>query len=721
MAVLEKSKILFYFIAIVFLTGTFATAQEDESFELVSVRFHGNHSIPTSELQNVVSSKESPGWFTQFLFNISDSSFGEAPIYFDSLLIPGDMEAIKNYYWANGFFKSGFGYGYEFDSTDMEAVLTYYILESDPHNFKDFKITGLDQIPPWLYEDLVNRITIDTTERYSETKLEENRVIIIKFMRDHGYMLVNSDSPVIEIDTSLNFVDVTLNFTTGKRYVVSELRVDRTGEGKDLVGDELIKEIVAVKPGDWYSEYDLQRGQVRLYRTNLFTSALVSGLVSDTFDVFVPIAVNTDIGLLHELSPEIIVNNEDNAFNLGIGASFIKKNFFGDARKLTLSASAASQDIIKFMSNPLADTNFFGYADTRLKLEQPFLFGKPINTQLENYFTIQKRRNEYNGTIIGSKLTFDFEMPQYTYVTSMSTYLNWEYSKIVYRDAYITNSYRTFVKRAEPNAPAGVVDSLVNILKSLSTGSTSKSTTTLLGIDIGANRTDDLLFPTRGYALGITIEDGNSIPYLISRITGGKFDNTLYLKTLLFSSFYLPVYSTKTDAFGIKFKVGNIFNYRGEKGNIPLFQRFYSGGSNSVRGWNSRGLVPSEPPFDATSFNEDLEAFLLRGVTPGGFFLFEGSIETRNRLSEHIGSAIFIDYGNTWNSYKDFRPEDVAVAAGFGFRYYSDFAPIRLDFGFKAYNPNDRRSFFDRISSKGFWSDALWDNMEIQIGIGEAF
>lgn len=78
-----------------------------------------------------------------------------------------------------------------------------------------------------------------------------------------------------------------------------------------------------------------------------------------------------------------------------------------------------------------------------------------------------------------------------------------------------------------------------------------------------------------------------------------------------------------------------------------------------------------------------------------------------------ISSAVFVDYGNTWNSSYEFRLDQVAIAAGFGLRYYTDFLPFRIDFGFKIYDPNDRRS----ILKKKLWSNIL----QFQIGIGEAF
>ena len=89
----------------------------------------------------------------------------------------------------------------------------------------------------------------------------------------------------------------------------------------------------------------------------------------------------------------------------------------------------------------------------------------------------------------------------------------------------------------------------------------------------------------------------------------------------------------------------------------------------------------------------------------------------RTHLTKTIGAAVFLDYGNVWYNVKDFRFDNLAIATGFGFRYYSEFVPVRIDLGFKLYNPNDRRSLLERFND----SRGLLNNMEIQIGIGEAF
>jgi outer membrane protein insertion porin family len=683
--------------------------------ELKSIEFTGNHSISNSELSSVILSKESPGKFSQFLNSFS--SFGNPPNYFDSLLIPLDLQAIQSLYITRGFFKVKVGYSYKFD--EKGAYLKYVITESSPVKFRSFVLTGLENKIPGEFLDVINDyIQVDTGMVYSDARLEDRKNFTLSYLRDHGFMLATHDQPTLIIDTLINRADVLINFNPGKRYIISDILTMRTGVGMDYVEDQLLKDIVGIKPGMYYSHYDIQRGQVRLYRTELFNSAIINAIISDTIGNKVPLNISADIGMLHELSPEIIINNEDNTFNLGLGLSLVKKNFLGAARKLTISTSAAAQNISEFIKQPaFNDSTVFGYTDSRLSIEQPFLFGRPINTKIETYFTLQKRRNEYNSTLYGAKLSFDIELAQFTYLNALSTYFNVERSEYKYKRNYLIDLLSRFYQRIPGNQfSQKETDSLATnyVDEELGGQLLSRSTNTLLGIIMGANKTDDVFFPTSGYSLSLLIEESNSIPYLISSLFGGSFNRPLYFKLLGTGSFFLPFYSSKENSFGIKIKAGQIFNYRGDKADISLNQRFYAGGSNSVRGWSTRQLVPIEPLLSLENpTQEDLEAVLAKGAATGGFFLLEGSVESRNRLFGKFGSAIFIDYGNTWNSVKEFRLNQIAVAGGFGLRYYSDFAPIRLDFGIKLYDPSDKRN----ISSKKF----LKELAQFHIGIGEAF
>ncbi len=697
-----------------FAQSTFVFGQLNKKLEVSRIKFEGNSAISFLALSTAIYSKESPNWLSQFLEKFS--SLGSKPVYFDSLLIPMDIKAIKELYRSKGYFKTKVSVKTIADNSSGTVTLVYSIEESAPAYFKSFVVNGLDTIAPEHQVLLRDYTNVDTSTIYSDAIVDEKKNYILTFLRDHGFMLSKVEQPNVIVDTMKNKVDVELKFTSGKRYRVGEVWTTRTGQGFDLVDDYLLKELVGIKTGQWYSNYDIQRGTVRLFRTNLFTSANIMAVTADTAGSVVPIRIIADIGMMNEFSPEIIMNNEDNTFNLGLGLHFIRKNFLGDARKFTIGTSAAAQNISEFLRNPtFSDSAFYGYFDARASIEQPFIFGRPIGTKLETYFTVQKRKNEYNSNIYGAKLSFDFELPQITYINSMNAYFNIERSAYTYKPEYLKNLLSRFFQRN--NIPKDSADVLAakSVYTELGGQFVSRSTNAVLGMNIGANKTNDTFFPTGGYALSLLIEDGNSIPYLISRIIKSDFARPLFLKTVFTSAVYLPFYSSNVNSFAVKFKAGRIFTYRGDKADIPLNQRLYAGGNNSVRGWASRQLVPlvSEFSLGANPTQEDLEGVLAKGAATGGFFLMEGSIETRNRLVGKIGSALFIDYGNTWNSYKEFRFDRVAVAAGFGIRYYSEYVPIRIDFGVKVYDPKDRRS----IIQKSFWSELL----QFHLGIGEAF
>lgn len=703
----------FYFYILLLLAAT-TFAQISDNYELSKIEFSGNQALSSSQLSSIILSKESPNWFSQFLDKFT--SYGDKASYLDTLLLTNDIAAIKSLYHSNGYFKIKVTSRVELDHESKTGAIYFNIDESQPAYFNSFIIDGLDSIPG-EYKDRINEYAkIDTDMIYRDAVVEDKKNFAITFLRDHGFMLAKYDLPDVFVDTVQNKVDVKINFESGKRYRISEIRTARTGEGLDLVDDQLIKDIVGIKPEQWYSYYDIQKGQVRLYRTELFNSAVINSVISDTSGNRVPLNISADVGLLHELSPEIIANNEYQTFNLGLGLSFINKNFFGNARKFTISTSAAVQNINEFIKQfSFESSSIYGYGDLRAIIQQPFLFGKQINTQFETYLTAQKRKDEYNSNLYGAKLSLDFDLPQFTYFSSFSTYLNVERANYTFKEPYLINLLSTYYQRKENiSADSSFSKANVFVKDTLGGSLTSVSTNALLGLIVATNKTNDLFFPNSGYTLSLIVEDANSIPYLLSKAIKQEFSSPLYFKSTFTASTYLPFYSSAKNAFALKLKFGQILTYRGEKANIPLNQRLYSGGSTSLRGWGTRELVPPNELIslvDPTA--EDIEAILQKGAPTGGFFLVEGSIETRNRIIGNFGSALFLDYGNTWNSPKEFRFGQIAVSTGFGLRYYSDFAPFRIDIGIKLYDPNDRRSTF----KKKFLSEV----MQIHIGIGEAF
>ncbi len=103
---------------------------------------------------------------------------------------------------------------------------------------------------------------------------------------------------------------------------------------------------------------------------------------------------------------------------------------------------------------------------------------------------------------------------------------------------------------------------------------------------------------------------------------------------------------------------------------IPVFKRFFAGGSNSMRGFPFQKLGP-----------------LNRKDEPlGGNSLLIGSFETRFPLYKKLGGVIFFDYGNVYTRQWDFKLGDIKYAPGIGLRYNTIIGPVRFDVGY-ALNP----------------------------------
>ncbi len=120
---------------------------------------------------------------------------------------------------------------------------------------------------------------------------------------------------------------------------------------------------------------------------------------------------------------------------------------------------------------------------------------------------------------------------------------------------------------------------------------------------------------------------------------------------------------------------------------IPIFKRFFAGGSNSMRGFPFQKLGPLN--------NE--------GDPLGGNSLIVGSLETRFPIFKDLRGVVFFDYGNIYAKEWDFRLGDLKYAPGVGLRYDTPIGPIRFDVGY-ALNPEPE------FSRTQFW-----------ISIGQAF
>lgn len=91
---------------------------------------------------------------------------------------------------------------------------------------------------------------------------------------------------------------------------------------------------------------------------------------------------------------------------------------------------------------------------------------------------------------------------------------------------------------------------------------------------------------------------------------------------------------------------------------LPTSYRFYTGGDQSIRGYDFEEISP---------INE-------KGDAIGGKHLLAGSIEYEHPLAEQWAAAVFTDFGDAFNDAFELKQ-----SVGAGVRWFSPIGPIRLD------------------------------------------
>ena len=188
------------------------------------------------------------------------------------------------------------------------------------------------------------------------------------------------------------------------------------------------------------------------------------------------------------------------------------------------------------------------------------------------------------------------------------------------------------------------------------------------------DRSNDPLDPTTGWRLSAWAQ-----PTAVS----GE-DTTVFLRTEAQVTAYLPLQDGAKTVLAGRGRLGAIIG--GDELTVPSDRLFYSGGGGSVRGYEYQGVGPRLPD----------------NTPRGGLSLIEASVEIRRDVWRNFQAVAFIDAGAIgFQETPDFG--NLRYGAGFGVRYKLPFGPIRADIAF----PLDRRE-----------GDA---NFQVYVSIGQAF
>lgn len=175
--------------------------------------------------------------------------------------------------------------------------------------------------------------------------------------------------------------------------------------------------------------------------------------------------------------------------------------------------------------------------------------------------------------------------------------------------------------------------------------------------------------PTRGF-IGMATFDA------ASAALGSEVE---FLRATARFSYYLPITKQSVLAFGAR---GGVISPTGKSARtstasvsegLPIDERFFNGGSTTVRSFAERELGPKSG----------------NGIPIGGEAFTVFNIECSFPVYGDVKGAVFADAGNLRARAADFSLSDMRYGLGAGLRYNLPFGPLRLDY---AVNPSRRAS-----------------------------
>ncbi|HEX4174015.1 MAG TPA: autotransporter assembly complex family protein [Acetobacteraceae bacterium] len=198
----------------------------------------------------------------------------------------------------------------------------------------------------------------------------------------------------------------------------------------------------------------------------------------------------------------------------------------------------------------------------------------------------------------------------------------------------------------------------------------------LLGVPIVVryDSTNNQFDPTEGIRASVGITPTESL--------GGKTATFFVMQAS--GSTYIDVSGGGRSVVALRGLVGKIAG--ADVFSLPPDQRFYAGGSSTVRGYRYQSIGPQ----------------FADGNPTGGTAISAGTIEFRQRFLESYGVVGFVDAGQVTANGAPFTSTP-RIGAGIGVRYYTSIGPIRADFAV----PLNKQPGGDRF--------------ELYLGLGQAF
>lgn len=648
------------------------------------VEFEGNERIPTSDLRDVIKVKD---WSI-----------------FDVNKVKEDIALIQKHYEEKGFYLAKVSFEVK-EAESGEVELTYKV--NDYEKVQIRKITFLnnhqftdDQLKAALGETKEGGFFsfLSGSGNFKDTAFKQDLQRLTLWYLEHGYVRFRYESPVVTVSDDKKWLYISIYVDEGQQY-----RIGNVDFGGDLLfsREELHESLVMTtdevfgvskrnadiqKLSEKYQDlgyafvnvvpkmefhedtktidvkYEFEKGnlvyfgeinvlgnakthdkvirrELKIHEGELFNGTRLrqSKENVERLGYFAPgeVVFNTITPKKKQdiVNVEITVKERSTGtITLGAGFGSVQGFFFttqiseinllGRGQTLSLAAQYSlfsSSDVQNSGGGPNNSSLNLGFTD-------PYTFDTLWTTGFDIYAIYFPIPNKYNVKKLGFDIRFGHPIAEFT-----NLFLTYRYEGI--NDIQTRNGIQGAKFQEIAESDNGILSSIgLNLIR-----------------DKRNNR-----FETTG---------GNyqSLAFEVAGVGG----DMKFFKTVANSRFYQRIVGDLV--FRNNIEIGHIAGYGGRT--VPSAQRFYLGGPNNMKGFQLFMLGPQS--IDNGNLFPD-----------GGTFEAFTTVELEYPLIRDAGIkfVVFFDAGNTWSGFP--LSEPIRADAGFGFRWFSPFGPLRFEFGY---------------------------------------
>ncbi len=620
---------------------------------------------------------------------------------YDPDVLAKDLARVERYLQKRGYYEAKVVAARVIQTDARHVRVEIRVQEGAPVRTQSIRLTGLETVEIEASAAALRASPLQTNDVFDEDEYEQSKDRILRALRDRGYAFAEVTGKV-RLDIATHSADVEFHVNPGPKSVYGQIDID----GLTELPREPILEALQLESGQQFSQSALEDARRALVSLGVFANVSIIAKRDPNQPAVVPIRVEVEESKLRTVRVGGGAVLDALQLETHLTAGWEHRNFLGGLRRFNIEAKPGLVYFPTRIDDIRSPNRVLFQQQIKLGLRQPsFLEGRTTGTLSAafNVVPLLYAEPKPDEPIIGfAELTSSagLERAFWRDHLVLAPSFNWQLELPI--------DYSSLAFGKDVPAEENLLDNLVITFPEL-----------VVLLDFR----DDKL-NTRSGALF-----SNSLQLASGAL--GSDVNDLRVKPE--ARFYVPISESVT--FATRVTLGFLFaqdyaqtlqnpeNYsdreRAQDTLKLLFRGFFSGGSNSNRGYPLRSVGPhGEIAFltGGADCNLRQNADICAERPLGGLSLWETSFEVRLNVFGDFGVVTFLDASDV-DRRRQLNLAAPHLSPGLGLRYATPIGPVRLDVGYRVPGAQD----FSQRDDEGDPGEIFGAPISVHLSLGEAF